>query len=98
MLHQSRNQNLKAWMKLIQKLLKTFEKLGIPLSEQKVLAGVAVDAVVDSVSIKTTYKEKLAELGIIFTSFSEAIKEHPELIKKYMGSVVPYKDNLLCGT
>ena len=74
-------------------LLKTFEKLGIPLHEQKVLAGVAVDAVVDSVSIKTTYKEKLGELGIIFCSFSEAIQDHPELIRKYMGSVVPHTDN-----
>ncbi|WNJ19548.1 Fe-S cluster assembly protein SufB [Pontibacter sp. G13] len=74
-------------------LLKTFEKLGIPLQEQKMLAGVAVDAVIDSVSVKTTYKEKLAELGIIFCSFSEAIQDHPELIKKYMGSVVPTTDN-----
>ncbi|MCL4151330.1 UNVERIFIED_CONTAM: hypothetical protein GTU68_061212 [Idotea baltica] len=74
-------------------LLKTFDKLGISLEEQKVLAGVAVDAVVDSVSIKTTYKEKLAELGIIFSSFSEAVHEHPELVRKYMGSVVPYTDN-----
>ena len=74
-------------------LLRTFEKLGIPLEEQKMLAGVAVDAVIDSVSVKTTYKEKLAELGIIFSSFSEAVKEHPELIKKYIGSVVPYTDN-----
>ncbi|MEM8900666.1 MAG: Fe-S cluster assembly protein SufB, partial [Bacteroidota bacterium] len=74
-------------------LLKTFEKLGIPLEEQKVLSGVAVDAVVDSVSIKTTYKDKLAEQGIIFCSFSEAIHDHPELIKKYMGSVVPHTDN-----
>ncbi|RMG58112.1 MAG: Fe-S cluster assembly protein SufB, partial [Bacteroidetes bacterium] len=74
-------------------LLRTFEKLGIPLQEQKMLAGVAVDAVIDSVSIKTTYKEKLAELGIIFCSFSEAIQEHPELIKKYMGKVVPPTDN-----
>ena len=74
-------------------LLKTFEKLGIPLNEQKVLAGVAVDAVVDSVSIKTTYKEKLAEKGIIFCSFSEAAKDYPELIKQYIGSVVPYTDN-----
>ncbi|MEZ4826329.1 MAG: Fe-S cluster assembly protein SufB [Bacteroidia bacterium] len=74
-------------------LLKTFEKLGIPLQEQKVLAGVAVDAVVDSVSIKTTYKEKLRELGIIFCSFSEAVHDCPELIRKYMGSVVPYTDN-----
>ena len=74
-------------------LLKTFEKLGIPLDEQKRLSGVAVDAVVDSVSIKTTYKEKLAEQGIIFCSFNEALQEHPELIRKYMGKVVPYTDN-----
>jgi len=74
-------------------LRKTFEKLGISLLEQKRLTGVAVDAVIDSVSVKTTFKEKLGELGIIFSSFSEAVKEHPELIKKYMGSVVPYTDN-----
>lgn len=74
-------------------LLKTFEKLGIPLAEQKRLAGVAVDAVVDSVSIKTTYKEKLAEKGIVFCSFSEAARDFPELVKKYLGSVVPYTDN-----
>lgn len=74
-------------------LLETFNKLGIPLDEQKVLAGVAVDAVIDSVSVKTTYKEKLAELGIIFCSFSEAVQDHPELIKKYLGSVIPYCDN-----
>lgn len=74
-------------------LLETFNKLGIPLNEQKMLAGVAVDAVFDSVSVATTYKEKLAELGIIFCSFSEAVKEHPELVKKYVGSVVPYTDN-----
>ncbi len=74
-------------------LLETFNKLGIPLEEQKMLAGVAVDAVIDSVSVKTTYKEKLAELGIIFCSFSEAVQEHPELIKRYIGSVVPANDN-----
>ncbi|MEL7121142.1 MAG: Fe-S cluster assembly protein SufB [Bacteroidota bacterium] len=74
-------------------LIKTFERLGIPLDEQKVLAGVAVDAVIDSVSVKTTFSEKLAEMGIIFCSFSEAVQEHPELIKKYLGSVVPYTDN-----
>ena len=74
-------------------LLETFNKLGIPLEEQKVLAGVAVDAVIDSVSVKTTFKEKLSELGIIFCSFSEAVKNHPELVKKYLGSVVPYTDN-----
>ena len=75
------------------KLLETFEKLGIPLSERKRLAGVAVDAVFDSVSVATTFKEKLAELGIIFCSFSEAVQSHPELVQKYLGSVVPYTDN-----
>jgi len=74
-------------------LLKTFDKLGIPLDEQKHLTGVAVDAVMDSISVKTTFKETLAELGIIFCSFSEAILEHPDLVKQYMGSVVPYRDN-----
>lgn len=74
-------------------LLSTFEKLGIPLQEQKVLAGVAVDAVFDSVSVATTFKEKLNELGIIFGSMSEAIREHPELVRKYLGSVVPHTDN-----
>ncbi|HZV12099.1 MAG TPA: Fe-S cluster assembly protein SufB, partial [Candidatus Kapabacteria bacterium] len=74
-------------------VLDTYEKLGIPLSEQKRLAGVAVDAVFDSVSVATTFKEKLAELGIIFCSFSEAVQEHPDLVKKYLGSVVPYTDN-----
>jgi Fe-S cluster assembly protein SufB len=74
-------------------LLKTFEKLGIPLEEQKMLAGVAVDAVFDSVSVATTFKEKLAELGIIFCSMSEAIQSHPDLVRKYLGSVVPYTDN-----
>lgn len=74
-------------------MLKTFEKLGISLEEQKRLTGVAVDFVMDSVSVKTSFKEKLAELGIIFCSFGEAVQEHPELIKKYMGTVVPYTDN-----
>ncbi|MCZ6478896.1 MAG: Fe-S cluster assembly protein SufB [Candidatus Methylomirabilales bacterium] len=74
-------------------LLRTYEKLGIPLEEQKMLTGVAVDAVFDSVSVATTFKEKLAELGIIFCSFSEAAQEHPELVRKYLGSVVPYTDN-----
>ncbi|HBH48553.1 MAG TPA: Fe-S cluster assembly protein SufB [Bacteroidales bacterium] len=74
-------------------LLDTFNKLGIPLEEQKHLAGVAVDAVMDSVSVKTTFRETLAEMGIIFCSFSEAVQEHPDLVKKYMGSVVPYTDN-----
>ena len=74
-------------------LLKTFDKLGIPLEEQKRLSGMAVDAVMDSTSIKTTYKDELAKLGVIFCSISEAVKEHPELVKKYLGSVVPYTDN-----
>src|SRR3954447_497519 len=74
-------------------LRRTFEKLGISLDEQKRLSGVAVDAVFDSVSVVTTYKEKLAEVGIIFCSFSEAAQNHPELVKKYLGSVVPYNDN-----
>src|SRR5437867_5997609 len=74
-------------------LLRTFEKLGISLEEQKRLSGVAVDAVFDSVSVATTFKEKLFELGIIFCSFSEAVQSHPDLVQKYLGSVVPYTDN-----
>ncbi|HSF06800.1 MAG TPA: Fe-S cluster assembly protein SufB [Methylomirabilota bacterium] len=74
-------------------ILKTFEKLGIPLDEQKWLSGVAVDAVFDSVSVATTFQDKLAELGIIFCSFSDAVHKHPELVGKYLGSVVPYTDN-----
>ena len=74
-------------------LLRTFDKLGIPLEEQKHLTGVAVDAVMDSISVKTTFRETLAEMGIIFCSFSEAVKEHPSLVQKYLASVVPYTDN-----
>jgi Fe-S cluster assembly protein SufB len=74
-------------------ILSTYEKLGIPLRERELLAGVAVDAVFDSVSVATTFKKKLAEAGVIFCSFSEAIAEHPELVRRYMGSVVPYTDN-----
>ena len=74
-------------------LLRTFEKLGVPMSERAALAGVAVDVIFDSVSVATTYKEKLAEVGIIFGSFTEAVHSHPELIKKYLGSVVPVGDN-----
>lgn len=74
-------------------LLRTFEKLGISLTEQKRLTGIAVDAVIDSVSVATTFKEKLGELGIIFCSFSEAVHEHPDLVRKYLGSVVPATDN-----
>ncbi len=78
-------------------LLATYEKLGIPLKEQEMLAGVAVDAVFDSVSVATTFKEKLAELGIIFGSFSEAVQNHPELVERYLGSVVPYTDNFFAA-
>lgn len=74
-------------------LVKTYEKLGIPLEEQKMLAGVAVDAVFDSVSVATTFKEDLGKAGVIFSSFSEAVHDHPDLVKKYLGSVVPYTDN-----
>ncbi|HLS69719.1 MAG TPA: Fe-S cluster assembly protein SufB, partial [Kiloniellales bacterium] len=75
------------------KLLETYEKLGIPLREQEMLAGVAVDAVFDSVSVATTFKKKLAEAGVIFSSISEAVQDHPELVRKYLGSVVPPADN-----
>lgn len=78
-------------------LLKTFDKLGIPLEEQKVLSGMAVDAVMDSVSVKTTFKENLAEKGIIFCSFSEAVQHHPDLVQKYLGSVVSYRDNFFAA-
>ncbi len=78
-------------------LLETYDKLGIPLVEQKMLAGVAVDAVFDSVSVATTFKEKLSELGIVFCSFSEAVAEHPELVRKYLGSVVPHTDNFFAA-
>ncbi|MEK7380959.1 MAG: Fe-S cluster assembly protein SufB [Gemmatimonadota bacterium] len=79
------------------KLRETYDKLGIPLSEQKMLAGVAVDAIFDSVSVGTTYKAHLAEMGILFCSFSEAVKEHPELVRKYLGSVVPISDNFFAS-
>ena len=84
---------LKSLDELDPEILRTYEKLGIPLAEQKMLAGVAVDAVFDSVSVATTFKEKLAEAGVIFCSFSEAIQNHSDLVKKYLGSVVPYTDN-----
>ena len=87
------NQDKKNLNEIDPELIKTFEKLGIPLNEQKLFSGVAVDAVMDSVSVTTTFKQTLAEKGIIFCSFSEAVREHPELVKKYMGSVVPYTDN-----
>ncbi|HKT23445.1 MAG TPA: Fe-S cluster assembly protein SufB [Terriglobales bacterium] len=78
-------------------ILRTYEKLGIPLQEQKMLAGVAVDAVFDSVSVATTFKDKLAQAGVIFCSFSEAVQKHPDLIQKYLGSVVPYTDNFFAA-
>src|SRR5947207_480747 len=79
------------------KLLETYEKLGIPLKERERLAGVAVDAVFDSVSVGTTFKKQLGEKGIIFCSFSEAVQEHPDLVKKYLGTVVPYSDNFFAA-
>jgi len=79
------------------RIRETYDKLGIPLSEQKILAGVAVDAVFDSVSVGTTYKEELKKLGIIFCSFGEAVREHPDLVEKYLGSVVPYSDNFFAA-
>ncbi|HEY9259288.1 Fe-S cluster assembly protein SufB, partial [Chitinophaga sp.] len=78
-------------------LLATFAKLGIPLNEQKALTGVAVDAVFDSVSVATTFKGKLKEMGVIFCSFGEAVQEHPDLVKKYLGSVVPHTDNIFAA-
>ncbi len=88
---------LKSLEEVDPEILETYAKLGIPLHEQKLLAGVAVDAVFDSVSVATTFKAKLAEAGVIFCSFSEAVKNHPELVKKYLGSVVPYTDNFFAA-
>jgi Fe-S cluster assembly protein SufB len=88
-----KNPELKSLDEVDPELLKTYEKLGIPLHEQKALAGVAVDAVFDSVSVVTTFKKQLEEVGVIFCSMSEAIQNHPELVKKYLGSVVPHSDN-----
>jgi Fe-S cluster assembly protein SufB len=91
----------KPWLKSLSELdpeiLRTYEKLGIPLAEQKLLAGVAVDAVFDSVSVATTFKEKLGELGIVFCSFSEAVEKYPELVRKYLGTVVPHTDNFFAA-
>ncbi len=88
---------LKSLDELDPKLRETYDRLGIPLEEQKLLAGVAVDAVFDSVSVATTFQAKLAELGIIFCSFSEAVREHPDLVRKYLGTVVPYADNFFAA-
>jgi Fe-S cluster assembly protein SufB len=89
--------NLKSLDELDPEILRTYEKLGIPLAEQKMLAGVAVDAVFDSVSVATTFKEKLSEAGVIFCSFSEAVQKHPDLVKQYLGSVVPHTDNFFAA-
>jgi Fe-S cluster assembly protein SufB len=88
---------IKSLSELDPEILRTYEKLGIPLAEQQRLAGVAVDAVFDSVSVATTYKEKLAELGVIFCSFSEAVQNHPDLVQKYLGTVVPHTDNFFAA-
>ena len=92
-----RKPTLKSLDELDPEILRTYEKLGIPLAEQQLLAGVAVDAVFDSVSVATTFKEKLAEAGVIFCSFSEAVQKYPELVQKYLGSVVPYTDNFFAS-
>ena len=92
-----RGQGPKSLEEVDPKLLETYEKLGIPLKERERLAGVAVDAVFDSVSVGTTFKEKLAERGIVFCSFTEAVQEHPDLVKKYLGMVVPYTDNFFAA-
>jgi len=92
-----RREGLRSLDEVDPELLRTYEKLGVPLEEREILAGVAVDAVFDSVSVATTFKGKLAELGIIFCSFSEAVREHPELVRQYLGSVVPYTDNFFAA-
>lgn len=92
-----KNEGPKSLDEVDPELLKTFDKLGIPLQEQKHLAGMAVDAVMDSVSVKTTFKETLAEKGIIFSSFSEAVQHHPDLVQEYLGSVVSYRDNFFAA-
>ncbi len=93
----SKKPGLKSLEEVDPEILRTYEKLGIPLEERKRLAGVAVDAVFDSVSVATTFKEKLAEAGVIFCSFSEAVQKHPELVQKYLGNVVPYTDNFFAA-
>jgi Fe-S cluster assembly protein SufB len=92
-----KSKTLKSLDEVDPELLATYEKLGVPLREREMLAGVAVDAVFDSVSVATTFKEKLGELGIIFCAFSEAVRNHPDLVKKYLGSVVPYTDNFFAA-
>lgn len=93
----SKNDGPKSLDEVDPELLRTYEKLGIPLREREILSGVAIDAVFDSVSVATTFREKLGELGIIFCSFSEAVQKHPDLVKEYLGSVVPYTDNFFAA-
>ncbi|HEU5465066.1 MAG TPA: Fe-S cluster assembly protein SufB, partial [Candidatus Binatia bacterium] len=93
----SKSEGPKSLEEVDPELLETYAKLGIPLREQELLAGVAVDAVFDSVSVATTFKSKLGELGIIFCSFSEAVRDHPDLVQQYLGSVVPYTDNFFAA-
>src|SRR5207249_543105 len=93
----SKNGGPKSLDEVDPELLKTYEKLGVPLRERELLAGVAVDAVFDSVSVATTFKEQLSKVGIIFCSFSDAVQNHPELVRKYLGSVVPYNDNFFAA-
>ena len=88
-----KKKTLKSLDEVDPEILKTYDKLGIPLDEQKMLSGVAVDAVFDSVSIATTFKDTLKKAGVIFCSFSEAVQDYPELVKKYLGKIVPYTDN-----
>lgn len=92
-----KRKSLKSLDEVDPEILATMEKLGIPLNEQKALSGVAVDVVFDSVSVATTFREKLAELGVIFCSFGEAVREHPELVKEYLGTVVPHSDNIFAA-
>jgi Fe-S cluster assembly protein SufB len=92
-----KKKSLKSLDEVDPEILATMEKLGIPLNEQKALSGVAVDVVFDSVSVATTFREKLAELGVIFCSFGEAVREHPELVKEYLGTVVPHSDNIFAA-
>jgi Fe-S cluster assembly protein SufB len=92
-----RNNGPKSLDEVDPELLRTYERLGVPLKEREMLAGVAVDAVFDSVSVATTFREKLSDLGIIFCSFSDAVRNHPDLVQRYLGSVVPHKDNFFAA-
>ena len=97
MLRRARKKRPRALDEVDPQVIDTFNRLGIPLEEQKVLSGMAVDAVMDSVSVRTTHREALAERGIIFCSFSEAVRDYPDLVKRYLGSVVSYRDNFFAA-